>query len=572
MHSGKPLLLVEDGRAAGQIAILDASAAPPVRFAAEELGRYIRLMSGAELPLTNEVCGVPSIVLSTAKAAAREGFEAGLPGSEDAYLLRTAQSALWLVGNSPRAVLYAAYDLLEFLGCGFCVPGVETVPHHRTVSVPQMDRREEPAFAVRSHVDFPFNERSPLEWHLAFVDFIAKNRFNVYHPAPNAYGEPTVWLERRERLLPEIRRRGLQLQVGGHTIHTWLPPERYFKKHPEWFAAVPRGRRRVRQPPQACVSHRQVARTVARNIARFLERCPEVEIVDLWDADMEHCCHCPRCLRAEGPSTRLISNADEESCRAAYTISYVELLNTVARLLERTHPQVRLAGMMYTGGGIVAPMACPDVHEKVIVCTAHICRDSYRPLAGPRSSKMNQRLLTMDLSWRYKSSHASIYEYYHAWTNSGIYPQVNVMAEDLRLLRQLGYERIETDQGGWTPLNVYGAARLMWRPEREGDDVIADFCRRYYGSAAHEMLRYWLELERGLAGKGGYIADDSGSRQWLLENRPKAVEKLAATLASVKDEEIRERIRREIIPWEHFGERAFLRCRLPDAYARHWPI
>jgi len=544
--------LVKEGKALASIVIAEPSPSPPVRFAAEELQRYVREMSGAALPIRTGAPAGPALVLTVSEEL----------GAEDAHRLKTDGDTLRLTGASPRAVLYAAYVLLERLGCGFCVPGEETIPKRRSITAPQLDQTEIPAFPYRSQVDFPFTE-SPFEWNLALIDWLAKNRFNWYHPAPNAYGEPVVYLKRREVITQELRKRGLHLHVGGHTLHTWLPPERYFADHPEWFALVRKGRRWGRTAPLVCVSNVDVHRAIGENICLFLDKCPEVEAVDCWEADVSGFCECPNCLGiGSGPRP-----ADEEVRRTAYMMSYVNLINTVARIIRRRHPNVNLTGSVYAPGGLVAPLRCPDLEDNVAFITCHMGRNSYVPLC---ESPTNLRLLTMDVSWRTKVE-VTIYEYYNSWTNSGIYPCVNVMAEDLRLLRQLGFSRIETDQGGWNAVNLYALARLLWNPDLEWEGLIAYFCRRHYGEAAEGMTNYWLGLERGLRGKWGYFADLSGSKQWLLARKDSAIKELAASRDAAKNPVTRDRLRREIVPWEHFGEREHLRYSLPEPFTHHWP-
>lgn len=541
-------LVVNDiSRAA--IVVADARAEAPVRFAAEELRRYIALMSGADLPLRDAAEG-PAVVLATGD----------VPGGEDAFRMRTEDGRLYLTGASPRAVLYAAYALLERLGCTFAVPGEDTVPRCATLSVPELDVLEAPVYTRRSLVDFPFTDAPPA-WHPVLIDWLAKNRYNWYHPAPNAFGEPTAWYERRDKILTAMQLRGLHLQFGGHTLHTWLPPQRYFSEHPEWFAKLRRGRKWVRQAPLVCVSHPEARRAVAENIIAFLDCCPEAEIIDIWEADIQEFCQCADCVGA------FARTRDEETTRTAYLTAYMELLNTVAGLVAARHPRVKISGSIYAPHGGVAPLRAPAMAENVLLEPAHIMRHSYLPIT---ESTANLRILTMDMSWRQKAREVVLYEYYSAWTNSGIYPIVNVMAEDLRLLHQLGFTGVETDQGGWTALNTFAAGRLLWQPEQPWKGVIAAFCR-YYGEAADAMTAYWVGLEHALREQPGFIADLGGSKQTLLAYKDDALATLAALRDAACDPVTRARLARETIPWEHFGERPYLRYALPDRFAHHWP-
>lgn len=566
------LCIVNDGQPIARIMIADADPMPPVRFAAEELQRYVHLMSGAELPLAAGKVRGPVIVLSTSTS-----FD-----QEDAFSLQTAGERLLLTGASPRAVLFAVYMLLEKLGCGFCVPGEDTVPVCRTITVPPLEETHVPAFTRRSQLDHPFQAPWPVEGNLAILDWVAKNRINWYHPAFNAWGEPAVWYERRDVVRDAVEKRGLHLQIGGHTIHTWLPHDRYFAQHPDWYAWIegcgvllPGQCHAVRQAPAACLSHPDVQRTVAKNICRFLDRCPEVEAVDVWDADVQGYCHCPRCLRgiqvprvdgwkASGSGIGGYAQTfDEEILRAAYAVTYAEFLNAVAKEIKRKHPHVQIEGLIYTPNGVPAPYWCPNLEDNVVIAIAHILRDTYIPLAGTQRSNVNLRWLTFDISWRQKSEHACIYEYYHAWTATGLCPQVNVIAEDLLTLHRLGFREVECDQGGWSPLNIYAAARLLWQPELSWEELVKDFCRRYYGEAAEAMSAYWLELERGMRGLSGNIGKLE-AREWQQAHRQRYLRRLRAILRGVSSPEIRRRIEREIIPWAQFGALKNIRFALPE--------
>src|SRR4029434_3659622 len=130
----------------------------------------------------------------------------------------------------------------------------------------------------------------------------------------------------------ELKKRGLRLIVGGHTMHTWLP-ETHFASHPEWFA-YDGG---ARKPPTLCVSHPEMTAELIRNMQVFLDRCPEVDVVDLWHTDSEVFCHCANCTRGrltEGLKKPALLPSD--AVRSAYVISYIELVNRVAQAIARS--------------------------------------------------------------------------------------------------------------------------------------------------------------------------------------------------------------------------------------------
>ena len=97
-----------------------------------------------------------------------------------------------------RAVLFGVYDLLERLGCGWCVPGDDTVPKNKMLKMSPRRVDTRPAFQYRMMLDYPLLSTAQS---VAIVDWLAKNRMNWVHPAPNATGEPKAWYDRRDRVV-----------------------------------------------------------------------------------------------------------------------------------------------------------------------------------------------------------------------------------------------------------------------------------------------------------------------------------------------------------------------------------
>jgi hypothetical protein len=196
------------------------------------------------------------------------------------------------------------------------------------------------------------------------------------------------------------------------------------------------------------------------------------------------------------------------------------------------------------------------VSDNLLVGLAHFppLRDSYRPLAGEPKSAGNERLLAIDLTWNSAARHTYLYEYYHSWYMPFIHPQAQMAAQDLKLLRQLGFTGISSDMYGWTPVNMYVAARLMWNPELSGEELVGDFCARYYGEAAAAMYDYWMGLERIVYGIEGYLSS-SHLMELMKKQRRRQVALLKEIRDGVTDPLVRERIERCLLPWQYLGDK-----------------
>ena len=124
--------LVRRGRPAASI-VIPSTPVPVERHAAEEFQRYIKQMSGAELPVTHSPAeGMPNVLIGS--AAPLGGLE--LPEDAlgfDGYVVKTSGEDLILTGVKPYSCLYAVYHLLErHLGCGF-FEGGDQVPRLQRV-------------------------------------------------------------------------------------------------------------------------------------------------------------------------------------------------------------------------------------------------------------------------------------------------------------------------------------------------------------------------------------------------------------------------------------------------------
>jgi len=558
-------ILVSQGRARAEIVLAGSEAIGPVLFAAQELQRYVKAMSGASLPIVRAATlkgtlGVARVTMNAdPQAALGTGARVPAPEAEDRYRLQVSETGITIAGATPRAVLFGTYDLLERLGCGWCIPGDDTVPNRSTLSIPSLQLDRAPAFRYRMMLDFPLMS---VARSIAIVDWIAKNRMNWVHPCPNAMGEPHAWYARREALVPEIKNRGLHLIFGGHTMHTWLPPAR-FKEHPDWFAYNDG----QRQPPTLCITNGAMTAELVRNMQRFLDRCPEVEVVDLWHPDGDVFCYCPACTQGLVPAEargKKPVGTPTDAVKSAYVISYIRFMNRIAEAIGKSHPKVMISPLIYGPTDHAMPDGCPALANNLLAGLAHIARDSYCPLAGEPKSAINMRFLGNDLTWMARSKQHFIYEYYNCWVAPYVYPGGQVIVEDLRILKALGGQGASSDMYGYTPCNMYVAARALWSPDISWEAAVRDFHVHYYGDAGREMADNEIKLEKGLYGKTGYGPGGALSKpekmadagKWLNEIRPRQINFLEGLIARTADPLVKARLERALKPWKMWNAEA----------------
>jgi alpha-N-acetylglucosaminidase len=190
--------LVEKGSPCANV-VIGAGASWLENRAAEELIRYVRMMSGAELACASELPSAGNAVVigrgETNPAVAdaikkgRVKLSAGSPAGDGFAIHVTRQddrSLCYLGGSSDRGTLYAAYWLLEeVIGVGFFRDG-EHVPTRETVTLPDtLDISERPVFDEREDGLLAYSAKfwGWDEWKHE-LDWKAKRRANITWPFP----------------------------------------------------------------------------------------------------------------------------------------------------------------------------------------------------------------------------------------------------------------------------------------------------------------------------------------------------------------------------------------------------
>jgi hypothetical protein len=242
-----------------------------------------------------------------------------------------------------------------------------------------------------------------------------------------------------------------------------------------------------------------------------------------------------------------------------YVTTYVEFVNRVAEAIGKTHPKTMIGPLVYSQTDRAMPDGSPVLADNVLVGLAHFFRDSYRPLIGEPRSAINLRFLGNDLTWIAKSKHSYIYEYYNGWTAPYVYPGAQVIVADLQTLQALQVQGASSDMYGYSPINMYVAARALWSPSIPWKAAVRNFCLRYYGDVGEEMTDNEVRLESGILGLGGYQADGARAPEkpdapltagrYLQKQRPEQIAFLKRLIDKTTDRQVRVRLERALQPW-----------------------
>ncbi len=468
-------------------------------FAAEELKKYIKMLCGAALPVTREVCepaiyiGSPKKNAGTAKFLTQEEFEKVCPGPEGIYLQSFGDS-LVIAGsddNFERGTIYAVYELLErFFGCSLAaftdpaVPGGEYIPQCTALDISGISYVK-PACdliyraASVQYADGKGNADKGL--NIPFLDWLTKNRHNGIK----------TWMTCYEKLkelglLVEAERRGLPFICGHHEASgTFLPahgnkyfPEHYYETHPEYFRLQEDGTRYEDTTFWGqwifCSRNEEMLQELIKNVIEWLRQNPMVNAIYFPPNDgMAPQCVCPECAKY-----KKVDN-------------YLYVLNRVSQAVRKVYPNTRIQYGAYTD-----LLYCPEEAEidpGIYVGMATWSDKGLRTTGKPDGSCLNGTYFEKNLlDWKHAGAFVCYSDY-----QMGVYEARNrliPMADEIQAIAKNCVDKGISGLGTqiecfnmWNNLfNFYSFGRTQYDTSLDMEQNLKNFCK-IFGEGADEV-------------------------------------------------------------------------------------
>ena len=481
-----PLTLAADGETDYAI-VIAAEAREAEAYAAKELAYFLKKMTGAEFPVRRDDAPRAErelVVGQTNRMKLSDVPEALRSDNMEGFAIIREGESLVFLGNIPRGTLYGVYDLLDVeLGVRFLAHQVNYVPHRPTLVVPVISRSYAP----------PFEKRTIWEGYL-MGDATLRNRMN---------GVSFGILD--EKMLGGVK-------MVGHPTHTYaafVPHEKYFAEHPEYFAHVD-GQRRDRykgMPTQLCVTNRDVLRISRDMVLGWLEEARESNpynkyIVSVSAHDSIYHCECDPCAA--------ISREEGVEKGGAH----VRFLNAIAEEVAREYPNASVQTMFYQTG---LPKKTKPAANVILQFVTGI---NWRYALDDMSKFSIHRMARGFKQWQEAAGDGGLY----VWTKHQLSfsdyfkpsPNLRHIARNGRIMAEQHGVRGWFAQNGQSvgvelqTLRYYLLARAMWRPQNDSRGEIDEFCRFYYGDADEDVLRYinYLHDDYGEHVNTGYEEDE----------------------------------------------------------------
>lgn len=487
--------------------LIPFNASEPEEYAAQEFRKYVFEISGVSLPIQREGHEGFSrekeiiFLVGATKQATSVGIEYKQRWPEDdGFVLQEHGSYLYLRGANPRGTLFGVYRLLEMLGCTFLSPnfsyyerlgGCESIPSSGSLTIGDAEFGiYRPAFRWRPK-DIGEGRSHNLKDLIALIDWMSKVGHNILrfpsHQGSEHGSNPsrTSWDRWRSEITPYLRKHGILLQVGQHGYENFLPADKYFSAHPEWFGL----QNNERTPPEKsvfCTSNSSAVQQFVSNIMAYIQEHSELDIFDLWPPDLMPWCVCPNCSALGSESDR-----------------HAMLVNKVHDVMKSSCPNVRLECLAYAQ--YTSPPKEARISEDVLLEFCPIRREYHHSIDDLTSIVNYESYWKNLLEWFDRwSGEIGVYTYYFKYRFRGL-PMImpNLIAQELLSYRKIGVRGISSysEPAVWIAYEISHRvlACLSWQPDIDIEREIQKAALFRVGpDLAEELIRVFELLEGGL--------------------------------------------------------------------------
>lgn len=449
---GAEVTLAKSGKALYSI-LIPAAPSTQEQKAADDLAQWLAEMTGARFGVVREHGASPEgKVISVGKTDLLASSGSPIAEAElgdEGYGIDQIEGNLFLAGGATRGIINAVYALLEEdLGCRWYSRYTQTIPNVPTLKFRPTKRTYVPVLEIRD----------PFYWEAFDGTWSLRNRTNSpWAPVPDYWGGHQSYA------------------LFVHTFSTLVPPDKYFKDHPEYFSE----HNGARDPGQLCVTNPDVVKIAADSVKLFLRANPSARIISVSQNDSVPCCDCPKC--------RAMAHA--EGSQSGPLLAFV---NAVADEVGRDFPKVKISTLAYLDTFMPPKTIRPRSNVVIQLCT-----DSHAWSQPFLTVEETERFQAAMKGWAAIGAEIDIWDYTVNFSHyPAPMPNYQVVADDIRffvahnakgVMLQGNYQTPGTGDGY---MRTWVWAKLLWDPTLDTKALMKDFVFGYYGKAAQPIWEF----------------------------------------------------------------------------------
>jgi len=468
VFAAAPLTLVENGKSTYSIC-LSSQASPSEKRGAAELQKFLGEMSGAQLPVITDTAKPKGNLILVGRGKLTDKMKLSIDYAklgDEGFALKTSGKHLVIVGGRQRGTMYGVYTLLDKLGCRWFTREVSRIPKTPTIRVPVLDEAQTPAFEYREPF---FTEAFDKDW-------AARNRINgaAMKLDESTGGKVTYY--------PFV-----------HSFNQMIPPETYFRFHPEWFSLIDGARRAERS--QLCLTNPELLKESVKNVLGWIREHPKARIISVSQNDWTGWCECDNCRRVE----------QEEG--GVHSGPLLRFVNAVAAEVEKQYPDKLIDTLAYWYTEDPPTKVRPRPNVRIRLCPIGAC-ESHPYEKCPRNAYFMRNLR----NWSKITNQLYIWHYNTNFAHYLLpFPDFDELAADIPMYKRHGVVGLflegayPTEGGGENAdLRSYVMARQLWDTRTNVDQEVNEFLDAVYGKAAKAMRQYydWMHQQVRFAPEG----------------------------------------------------------------------
>jgi hypothetical protein len=455
---GNELVIVNNGQT-NAIVVVSPDAGANEKKAADDLVKYIGLMSGATPALANTPEAInaalagnaPVLVVGQAAVKARPALGQKIQASlktnpklgADAIGIVRDGNKVYIAGNRDESHYYAVAELLHRWGCEWYLPTEfgEVIPEDKTLKVGTIDYAYGSPFEIRSY------------WIAWVGDNAGKTDFQL-------------------RNFMQTGRSGMP--STGHSLGAYT-------------GDAPGSKGAFNFPITAPETAQHVAAKVEKMYANN-------ELFSLGMEDGSYDSDYPK------DQELMKLQYDKYFMRTSVTDPMLELYNNVAKILQTKYPNsTAKIGFLAYANMTIPPVRDMKAEPSLWCELAPIDIDPIHGMDHP-DSPPRQEYRDMMYAWaKVMDGRLSIYDYDQGMLVWRDFPNPSHMAfrQDVKHYAKAGILGVNTESRnaiGTVFLNLYFRGRLMWNPDYDVDASLKAFYPKFYGPAAAPMETYWSTI------------------------------------------------------------------------------
>lgn len=494
--------------------IISDSASSSEHFAAFELQKYLKEISGAKIQVKSEGSGKKGkriiIGYNQSVLELKKNLQKPLSDEQSFYYFSVSGDIVILGGNE-IGTLYGVYTFLEKeLGCRWLTSQVSFVPKLSSWYFTSLDEASSPAFDYRYiYSKGSFNKL----WSL-------KNKNNGL--PGNHHTEYGII---KDCKIPFW---------SVHTFNRFVPPTKFFEAHPEYYSLI-NGKR---EPKQLCLSNNNVKKICVDALRNIIKSNPGFIVYDLSQNDNITPCQCRKCKKLK----------QKDGSESGVVIWFV---NSVAKKLKKEFPDKFIGTLAYQYTQNPPKAIKPDKNVAIRLslintCLIHNFEKCPKNLNAGADVKGWSGLTNNLYIWDYISSSRL---YYAAIPNFAAIKERIIFYKENGVKGVMFEGNTETEYGEFSSLRNYVIAKLLWNPYSNLDFLVTDYINHYYGNASSIMKEYYnMTQQRAIDTKSHlHFVMDHKNEVYSEEYLEKAYTLLSTVERNVTDTVIKERVQVELM-------------------------